>query len=310
MAIQEVIEVAPTGRGRRSHRAFGSRRSSCTLGLGCGPGVADRRVLAGRRPGISGRRVARWRLPPGSGVPSPDRRGADPAVAGRSDPRQSSVTGPNAALAPGIDGLLLIDKPAGITSHDAVDRVRRALGVRKVGHAGTLDPIATGLLVMGVGRGTRLLRFLGELPKTYEGTGVLGIETTTLDADGEVVRTAAADVRETELRRAMAELVGDIEQVPPAYSAVKVGGQPLHRAARAGRPVEAALRRVRVDAFDLRRFDPPRFGFRVRCSGGTYVRSLVAEVGARVGSGAHLEALRRTRIVPLAVDDAVPPDRP
>jgi len=220
------------------------------------------------------------------------------------------VTGPNAALAPGIDGLLLIDKPAGITSHDAVDRVRRALGVRKVGHAGTLDPIATGLLVMGVGRGTRLLRFLGELPKTYEGTGVLGIETTTLDADGEVVRTAAADVRETELRRAMAELVGDIEQVPPAYSAVKVGGQPLHRAARAGRPVEAALRRVRVDAFDLRRFDPPRFGFRVRCSGGTYVRSLVAEVGARVGSGAHLEALRRTRIGPLAVDDAVPPDRP
>src|SRR6266511_6031661 len=112
---------------------------------------------------------------------------------------------------PASSGLLLVDKPAGITSHDAVNRVRGALGIRKVGHSGTLDPMATGLLVMGVGRGTRLLRFLGELPKTYEGTGVLGIETTTLDADGEVVRTAAADVRETELQRAMAELVGDIE---------------------------------------------------------------------------------------------------
>src|SRR5256885_4967791 len=128
-------------------------------------------------------------------------------------------------------GLLLVDKPHGITSHDAVSRVRRSLGIRKVGHSGTLDPLATGLLVMGVGRATRLLRFLGELPKLYEGTGVLGVETTTLDADGEVVRESPVDVDERRLREAIASFVGPIDQVPPAYSAVKVGGQRLHRSA-------------------------------------------------------------------------------
>src|SRR5436190_6835389 len=127
-------------------------------------------------------------------------------------------------------GILLVDKPAGITSHDAVDRVRRAIRTRKVGHAGTLDPMATGLLVMGVGRATRLLRFLGEFPKLYEGTGRLGVETTTLDAEGEVVREAAVDVTESDLRAVLASLEGDLDQAPPAYSAVKVGGEPLYRA--------------------------------------------------------------------------------
>src|SRR5438034_6264493 len=117
-------------------------------------------------------------------------------------------------------GILLVDKPAGITSHDAVDRVRRAIRTRKVGHAGTLDPMATGLLVMGVGRGTRLLRFLGETPKLYEGTGVLGVQTTTLDADGEVVARSPVEVSEEELRAAITRFQGAIEQVPPAYSAV------------------------------------------------------------------------------------------
>src|SRR5438093_13242150 len=120
-------------------------------------------------------------------------------------------------------GLVLIDKPTDITSHDAVAAVRRALGVRKIGHAGTLDPMATGLLVMGVGRGTRLLRFLGDSPKLYEGTGLLGVETTTLDADGEVASEAPVDVSEQRLREAIGRLEGDIEQIPPAYSAVKVG---------------------------------------------------------------------------------------
>src|SRR5438132_3067554 len=182
-------------------------------------------------------------------------------------------------------GLLLVDKPSGITSHDAVSRVRRALGVRKVGHAGTLDPMATGLLVMGVGRGNRLLRFLGELPKLYEGTGLLGVETTTLDAEGEVVRESPVAVTEPELRAALASLEGDIEQVPPAYSAVKVGGERLYRSARRGEPVEAASRSVHVYAFNLRRFESPRFHFRVRCSGGTYVRSLVADVGRALRCG-------------------------
>ncbi len=209
-----------------------------------------------------------------------------------------------------MNGILLVDKPAGITSHDAVDLVRRALGSRKVGHAGTLDPAATGLLVVGVGGATRLLRFLGELPKLYEGTGVLGIETTTLDATGEIVRRAPVEVTEPALRAAMAAFVGSIEQVPPAYSAVKVAGEPMHRAARAGRAVQASPRRVTVYAFTLRRFRSPAFEFRARCSGGTYVRTLVADVGSALGCGAHLSALRRTAIGPFSVDDADPPAAP
>src|SRR6266542_3868600 len=151
----------------------------------------------------------------------------------------------------GRSGLLLIDKPAGITSHDAVNLVRRVLGTRKVGHAGTLDPLATGLLLMGVGRATRLLRFLGELPKVYQGVGLLGVETTTLDAEGDVVRRSPVDLTERELRAASGTFIGDIEQVPPAYSAVKVGGRKLYEAARKGNPVQASPRRVRVDAIGL-----------------------------------------------------------
>lgn len=208
------------------------------------------------------------------------------------------------------EGLLLVDKPGGVTSHDAVDLVRRALGVRKVGHAGTLDPLATGLLVMGVGRATRLLRFLGDLDKEYEGTGRLGEETDTLDAEGQVVRTHPVDVAESRLTEAMAGLTGEIVQRPPAYSAVKVGGRRLHRAARSGAPVEAAPRPVRVDAFELLGYDGRDFGFRVTCSGGTYVRSLVAEVGTRLGVGAHLIRLVRTRIGRFRVADAAPAEAP
>ncbi|MDQ4005411.1 MAG: tRNA pseudouridine(55) synthase TruB [Actinomycetota bacterium] len=207
-----------------------------------------------------------------------------------------------------MDGLLLVDKPRGITSHDAVDRVRRALGVRKVGHSGTLDPMATGLLVMGVGRATRLLRFLGELDKEYEGTGRLGEETDTLDADGTVVRSTTVDVDDPRLREAMAAFVGEIEQRPPAYSAVSVGGRRLHRAARGGTAIEASPRRVRVDAFELRSFDGRDFDFRVVSSGGTYVRSLVADVGTHLGVGAHLIGLVRTRIGRFRVADAVAPE--
>jgi tRNA pseudouridine55 synthase len=210
----------------------------------------------------------------------------------------------------GPDGVLLIDKPCGVTSHDVVDAVRRALRTRKVGHAGTLDPMATGLLVLGVGRATRLLRFLGGLVKTYEGTMRLGVETDTLDADGSVTRTAPVATSPDAVAAAMASLVGDSMQRPPAFSAVKVGGRKLYDAARAGEPIEAEPRPIRVDAFELLGLHGDDAAFRVVCSGGTYVRVLAADVGASLGCGSHLTRLRRTAVGPLAVDRATPPDAP
>ncbi|HET6792314.1 MAG TPA: tRNA pseudouridine(55) synthase TruB [Actinomycetota bacterium] len=207
-----------------------------------------------------------------------------------------------------VEGLLLVDKPAGITSHDVVDSVRQILATKKVGHAGTLDPMATGLLLIGVGRATRLLRFLGDLAKTYEGTLRLGVETDTLDADGDVVRESPVDVTDEQVAEAMRSFLGESLQRPPAYSAVKVGGRKLYEAARAGQHLEAEPRAIRVDAFDLLSFDLPDVAFRVTCSGGTYVRVLAADVGAAVSTGAHLTALRRTAIGPYRAEDAVVPD--
>ena len=206
------------------------------------------------------------------------------------------------------EGLLLVDKPAGITSHDVVDSVRRTLATRKVGHAGTLDPMATGLLLIGVGRATRLLRFLGALAKTYEGTLRLGVETDTLDADGTVVRESPMEITEEQVSEAMRSRVGESLQRPPDYSAVKVGGRKLYDAARQGDRLEAKPRPIRVDAFDLLSFAPPDATFRVTCSGGTYVRVLASDVGTALSCGAHLTALRRTAIGPHPVEDAVAPD--
>lgn len=209
-----------------------------------------------------------------------------------------------------VDGLLLIQKPAGRTSHDVVDVLRRTLGIRKVGHAGTLDPLATGLLLVGVGRATRLLRFLGYLDKEYEGTGRLGEETDTLDADGEVIRRVEADVSERDLSEAMGAFVGEIRQRPPAYSAVKVSGRKLYESARSGVVVDAPERAVNVATFDLLGFEPPDFEFRVVCSSGTYARALVADVGSALGCGAHLTRLVRTRIGPFSASEATPPSDP
>lgn len=205
------------------------------------------------------------------------------------------------------EGFLLVDKPGGMTSHDVVDVVRRTLGTRKVGHAGTLDPMATGLLVLGVGRATRLLRFLGGLPKTYEGSACLGIETTTLDADGEATAERPVTATEAAVRSAMGSLLGDSLQAPPAYSAVKVGGRKLYEAARKGEVLEAPSRPIHVDAFELTSFRTPEVEFLVTCSGGTYVRVLLADVGSILGCGAHLTRLRRTAIGALRVVDAVAP---
>jgi tRNA pseudouridine55 synthase len=203
------------------------------------------------------------------------------------------------------EGLLLVDKPGGMTSHDVVDRVRRALGTRKVGHAGTLDPMATGLLVLGVGRATRLLRYLSGLDKDYEGAGRLGEETDTLDAEGTVVRTAPVDATRADLDRAVGGLIGHLQQRPPAYSAVKVGGEALHKAARRGEAALAPPRAIHVAAFEVTSFDGRDFGFRATVSSGTYVRVLVADAGAGLGCGAHLTALRRTRVGPFVIAEAV-----
>jgi len=210
----------------------------------------------------------------------------------------------------GPDGIVLIDKPSGITSHDAVAIVRRSLGTRKVGHAGTLDPMATGLLVMGVGRATRLLRFLGDLTKLYEGTMRLGVETETLDADGVVTHTASVDVTDDAIDAAMAAKLGASAQRPPAFSAVKVGGRTLHEAARKGEVLEAPARIVRVDRFERTGRDGDDVTFVAGVSGGTYVRVLAADVGAALGCGAHLTALRRTAIGPFEVTDGRSPDDP
>jgi tRNA pseudouridine55 synthase len=207
----------------------------------------------------------------------------------------------------GPDGLLLVDKPSGVTSHDVVDAERRHLGTRKIGHAGTLDPMATGLLVLGVGRATRLLRYLGDLPKTYEGSGRLGEETDTLDAEGTVLRARPVTATRQDVERACASLVGETMQKPPAYSAVKVGGRKLYEAARAGEALEAPPRPIRVDRFAVTAFAAPAFDLVVTCSGGTYVRVLVADVGTTLGCGAHLTRLRRIAIGPLSVADARPP---
>lgn len=212
---------------------------------------------------------------------------------------------------PTVHGLLVVDKPAGITSHDVVNRCRRALGERRVGHAGTLDPDATGVLLVGVGSVTRLLRFLADLPKTYTGEVVLGIETDTLDAAGRVVATHdLSEVTADDVRRVAAEhLTGDILQVPPMVSALKVDGRRLHELAREGIEVERAPRPVTVHRFDVESTSHAGvYRIAVTCSSGTYVRSLAADLGRLLGGGAHLRHLRRTAIGPYTEAEACPID--
>lgn len=196
------------------------------------------------------------------------------------------------------DGLVVVDKPAGWTSHDVVARCRKIFGQRRIGHAGTLDPDATGVLLVGLGRVTRLLRFLTDLPKTYVAEVVLGTTTTTLDDSGAMVdRFDMRSVTIADARAAAATLVGDIQQVPPMVSAVKVGGQRLHELARRGEQVERDARPVTVYRFDVDATpDPGLLSIAVECSSGTYVRVLAADLGERLGGGAHLRKLRRTAI--------------
>jgi tRNA pseudouridine55 synthase len=198
-----------------------------------------------------------------------------------------------------VAGLVVVDKEAGWTSHDVVARCRRTFGQRRVGHAGTLDPDATGVLLVGLGRATRLMRFLTALPKTYTVEIVLGVATSTLDASGEVVgRYDMSHVTPEAVTAAATALTGAIEQVPPMVSAVKVDGRRLHELARQGIEVERKARPVTVYRFDVTP-DPERpdiYLAEIECSSGTYVRVLAQDVGLALGGGAHVQALRRTRI--------------
>jgi tRNA pseudouridine55 synthase len=207
-----------------------------------------------------------------------------------------------------LDGCIVVDKPAGVTSHDVVAAARRALRQRRIGHAGTLDPDATGVLVLGVGRATRLLRYTGTLEKVYVGEIVLGTSTSTLDASGAVVATYdMGAVSLAAARAAAAQLTGEITQVPPMVSAVKIGGRRLHELARAGVEVERAARPVTVWAFDLEESaEPGVLRASVRCSSGTYVRVLADDLGRALGGGAHLRNLRRLAVGPFSAERAVP----
>lgn len=203
--------------------------------------------------------------------------------------------------APPAPGIVIVDKPAGITSHDVVGRCRRIFGTRKVGHAGTLDPMATGVLVVGIERATKILGLLTATDKSYAATIRLGRTTSTEDAEGEVLQTVpAGHVTDAAIGAAVAALRGDIAQIPSAVSAIKVNGERAYKLAREGRSVELAARHVRIDRFDVtavrRAGDVVDVDVEVDCSSGTYIRALARDVGAALAVGGHLTALRRTRV--------------
>lgn len=204
-------------------------------------------------------------------------------------------------------GVLLVDKPVGPTSHDVVAAIRRASGQRKVGHAGTLDPLASGLLIVCLGPATRLVQFLTSHDKVYQAEARLGVETDTYDCEGQVVAQWAGPLpTDGAVAEAVASLCGEMPQEPPAFSAVKVGGIPSYRLARQGQPVRARPRQVTVHSIRWSRPEPARLELRVHCSAGTYIRSLVHDLGRRLGCGAHVAALRRLASGPFSVDQALP----
>lgn len=211
-----------------------------------------------------------------------------------------------------MDGLVVVDKPAGWTSHDVVGKIRRLAGTRRVGHAGTLDPMATGVLVIGIGRATRLLGHLALTQKAYDATIRLGQSTLTDDGEGEITATAPAEdvraVTEAAIRAGMSRLTGEIRQVPAAVSAIKVAGQRSYARVRGGEQVELAARPVTIDRFELLALRPGDgvldLEVAVVCSSGTYVRALARDLGGWLGVGGHLTALRRTRVGPFRVEAA------
>jgi tRNA pseudouridine55 synthase len=202
---------------------------------------------------------------------------------------------------------VVVDKAPGWTSHDVVGKLRGVYGQRRVGHAGTLDPDATGVLLVGLGRVTRLMRFLQDTRKSYRARVVFGVATDTLDASGAVLERADMSITREQLEKAAVAFTGDIEQVPPMVSALKVGGRKLYELARRGEEVERAPRAVSIDMLDIEEFEPgpyPEATMRVDCSSGTYIRSLAADLGAALGGCAHLSSLRRLRVGSFSTDEA------
>ncbi|MEW4567408.1 tRNA pseudouridine(55) synthase TruB [Tautonia sp. JC769] len=210
-----------------------------------------------------------------------------------------------------LSGFLNLDKPTGLTSRDVVNRVLRAFGKPKpkVGHAGTLDPLASGVLVVAVGPATRLIEQVQRQPKTYLATILLGATSDTLDADGTITPTLDPPIpSESQVCDALASQVGTIDQLPPAYSALRVEGKRAYDLAREGKAVELASRPVRIDRIELIRLDWPHLEISVDCGAGTYIRSIARDLGDALGCGGLIATLRRTRIGPFSVDDAIPPD--
>jgi len=194
-----------------------------------------------------------------------------------------------------MEGVLLVDKPQGLTSHDVVYRLRRKLSMKKIGHAGTLDPMATGLLIMLIGKATRISQYLMSVDKVYEGEATLGVVTDSQDAEGEVMETRPVpDLTEAQVREVMKGFLGDQYQIPPMHSAIKIDGVPLYKMARKGEEVEREPRFIRVSAFNLLSFALPKLTFDLHCTKGTYVRTIANDLGQKLGCGAHLSALRRT----------------
>ena len=212
-----------------------------------------------------------------------------------------------------VDGLLVLDKPTGMSSNAALQHAKRLFGATKAGHTGSLDPLATGVLPVCFGEATKFSQFLLDADKGYESTFVLGAGTDTADADGAVIaRASAAHLTEDVVTQAMVTLTGAIEQVPPMYSALKVEGQPLYKRARAGEQVERAARPVEIYGFELLSFEPGeqvRLGVKVRCSKGTYIRTLAEDLGTALGVPAHVSTLRRCQSGPFALDDCVTPEQ-
>lgn len=209
-----------------------------------------------------------------------------------------------------FDGILLVDKPTDHTSHDVVARMRRKFGMKRIGHAGTLDPMATGLLIVLVGKATTVSQYLISMDKEYTGTIKLGAVTNTQDAEGDVLETRPVPtLTEAEVTAKMNTFLGDQYQTPPMFSAIKIGGVPLYKKAREGEEVEREPRFIRVGRFLMTRFVSPEIDFIVNCSKGTYVRTLAHDLGQRIGCGAHLSALRRTGIDKLRVEQALTVDQ-
>jgi tRNA pseudouridine55 synthase len=210
-----------------------------------------------------------------------------------------------ASSPPSIEGILLIDKPQGITSHDVVDRVRRTIKLKKVGHAGTLDPMATGLLLILVGKATKLSQYLMGLDKTYEGTILLGQSTDSHDAEGIITEdTPVPPLSEEEVSDFIKSYLGDQYQIPPMFSAKKIDGKPLYKLARKGMTVEREPRFIRVNSFQMLRWESPEIDFTISCSKGTYVRTLANDLGQKIGCGAHLIKLSRTAIEKFHLHEA------